>query len=148
VVLADAATHRGLTSVDRLRSHVNRSTGRNGIATMRWVVDMTEPKTGSPMETRLRMLLALGGIRRPVVQPSLHDRNGNFLARPDLYFPDAKLAVEYDGSVHKTSLVEDSRRQNRMLAEGIRILRFTASDVYSRPRVVVDHVRTMLNRAA
>ena len=145
-MLSDTATHRGLTTVARLNAAADRCAGRAGIKTFRRVIHLTEPKTESPMETRLRMVLMNADVPRPSVQVELYDRHGEFLARVDLYFREQRLAIEYDGGVHKSSVAEDNRRQNRLLAEGIQILRFTASDVYNRPLVIVEQVRAMVNR--
>jgi len=100
------------------------------------------------MESRLRMVIVSRGLPRPLVQVDLYDDSGEFLGRPDLYYPDQKLGIEYDGGVHRTSLVEDNRRQNKLLAAGIRLLRFTASDVYSQPDRIVHEVRLLLKRPA
>jgi very-short-patch-repair endonuclease len=70
-------------------------------------------------------------------------RSGRFLGRPDLYYPEHRLGLEYDGGVHRESLAEDNRRQNRLLEEGIRLLRFTAGDL-PHPTVVVAQVRAVL----
>ncbi len=144
VVLTDAAAHMGLTNLERLDETAARAAGRPGVAAFRRVIHHTEPAAESPMESRLRMLLVLAGLPRPVAQHPIHDRQGRFLGRPDLYFPERRLGLEYDGGVHRTSLVDDNRRQNRLLAEGIRLLRFTAGDIYSRPESVIDQVRLML----
>jgi very-short-patch-repair endonuclease len=98
----------------------------------------------SPMETRLRTLLVLGGLPRPVAQVSLHDDHGRFLGRADLYYPSHRLALEYDGGTHRNSLVEDNRRQNLILSAGFRILRFTAADIRGTPNAVVEQVRAAL----
>jgi len=97
-----------------------------GVANFRQAISYAEPGTKSPMESRLRMLLVLGGLPRPQAQVSLHDRQGHFLGRPHLYYPDCRLAIEYDGGVHRDRLAEDNRRQNRLISDGIRLLRFTA----------------------
>jgi Protein of unknown function (DUF559) len=148
VVLADAATHHRLTSIKSLAATADRSAGRAGVAVLRRVIGHIEPAAESPMETRLRMLLVLAGLPRPIAQRSIHDRWGRILGRPDLYYPDAKLGLEYDGGTHRTSLVDDNRRQNRLLAEGVRLLRFTAADIYNRPSSVVEEVRSILERPA
>ena len=96
------------------------------------------------MESRLRMLLVLGGLSRPKAQISLNDRQGRFLGRPDLYYPDCRLAIEYDGGVHRDWLAEDNRRQNRLISDGIRLLRFTAGDILRTPDTVVAQVRRVL----
>src|SRR5205807_10662810 len=64
-----------------------------------------------------------------------------FCCRADLYYPAARLVIEYDGANHRDRLVEDNRRQNLLLNAGFRLLRFTASDVHQRPDAVVAQVR-------
>jgi very-short-patch-repair endonuclease len=77
-------------------------------------------------------------------QVSLRDDFGLFLARPDLYDPDARLAVEYDAATHRESLAADNRCQNRLIDAGYRLLRFTAGDVLAAPAAVVSMARHAL----
>jgi len=53
------------------------------------------------------------------------------------------LGLEYDGAIHRESLAEDNRRQNRLLEAGVTLLRFTAGDVLSRPAMVIAQVRAL-----
>ena len=92
------------------------------------------------METRLRLLLILAGLPRPGVQVSLGNE-ASFLGRVDLYYPDHRLIIEFDGGTHRNTLAADNRRQNRMLQAGYSLLRFTASDVFGDPVSVVAIVR-------
>jgi len=92
------------------------------------------------METRLRWLLIDAGLPRPEVQTKL--RNG--AARADLYYPQARLVVEYDGGNHRERLVEDDQRQNLLVDAGYQVLRFTAADIYNHADVVVAQVRAAL----
>jgi hypothetical protein len=87
------------------------------------------------------MLLVLGGLPRPEVQVPLSDEEGEFLGRPDLLYRDDRLVLEYDGFNHRERLVDDDRRQNRLVDAGFRILRFTAPDVYGNPESVLMRVR-------
>lgn len=144
VVVTDMALHVGLLRLDDLRALCVTRARSLGVAGLRRVVGFAEPAAESPMESRLRMVLVLSGLPRPQAQVPLHDSNGGFLGRPDLYYPSHRLGVEYDGGTHRTSLVEDNRRQNRLLAAGIRLLRFTAGDVHHNPESVVTHVRGYL----
>lgn len=96
------------------------------------------------METRLRMLLVLAKLPRPEAQVSIRDAQGHFLGRPDLLYPRERLAIEYDGGKHRDRLVDDNRRQNRLISAGFRILRFTAPDVYGTPDSLVMQVRHAL----
>ncbi|HEY8679539.1 MAG TPA: DUF559 domain-containing protein [Candidatus Dormibacteraeota bacterium] len=52
--------------------------------------------------------------------------------------------LEYDGATHRTSLVEDNRRQNRLLNAGYRILRFTVADINGTPDALIAQVREAL----
>jgi very-short-patch-repair endonuclease len=97
----------------------------------------------SPMETRLRWLLIQRGLPRPEVQVKVGDKD-SILGRADLYYPQARLIVEYDGTNHRDRLAEDNRRQNRLLSAGFRLLRFTAGDIYNQPEVVEWQVRDAL----
>jgi hypothetical protein len=136
VVAADMFLHAKLVTIAELK----------GVARLRRVVALAEPLAESPMETRLRMLLLLAGLPRPEAQVSLYDEEGQFLARPDLLYRVQRLAIEYDGDNHRDRLVEDNRRQNGLLAAGFRLLRFTASDVYRTPDLVVMQTRHGLGR--
>jgi hypothetical protein len=98
----------------------------------------------SPMETRLRWLLPQAGLPCPEVQVDLHDSAGRFVGRADLYYPAARLVIEYDGANHRDRLVEDNRRQNLLFRAGFRLLRFTAADLGQHPETIVALVRNTL----
>ena len=59
------------------------------------------------METRLLIQLIMGRLPRPSVQSELYDSDGRFIGRVDLYYPDRKLAIEYDGAGHNDRLYAD-----------------------------------------
>lgn len=146
VVAVDAALHRRLVSLAQLRAHLAARPGAKGVARLRRVVDLAEPAAESPMETRLRLLLVLAGLPRPRAQAAVHDEHGRFLGRPDLYYADERLGLEYDGGTHRDSLAGDDRRQNRLLTAGVMLLRFTAADVHKSPDAVVAQVEAALRR--
>jgi hypothetical protein len=144
VVVADQALHLRLSSRAELSGWINSRSGRKGVRRARQVIDLAEVGAESPMESRLRMLLVLNGLPPPELQVTIRDEEGAPLGRPDLYYREQRLGIEYDGDTHRASLVEDNRRQNRLLAAGVRLLRFTASDVLRRPEGVLSQVRDML----
>lgn len=96
--------------------------------------ELAEPAE-SPMETRLRWTLLEAGLPPPQVQVKLS------FGRADLYYPSARLVVEYDGGNHRERLIEDDRRQNLLINAGYRVLRFTAGD---RPEAITAQVRQAL----
>ena len=136
VVAADMFPHAKLVTVAQLA----------GIARLRRVADFAEPLAESPMETRLRMVLVLAGLPRPEVQGSIHDDQGHPLGRADLLYRVQRLAVEFDGGNHRDRLVDDNRRQNRLIGAGFRLLRFTAADVYRYPDSVAMQAHQALGR--
>jgi very-short-patch-repair endonuclease len=145
VVTLDMALHKRLLKSDDLRSWACAHPRYPGIARLRRTIELAEPATESVMETRLRLLLVFARLPRPQAQVSLYDEAGDFLARPDFYYPLHRLAVEYDGAYHRENLTGDNRRQNRLVDAGYRLLRFTAADVLSAPDLVVDLVRRALS---
>jgi very-short-patch-repair endonuclease len=147
VVFADMFLHAGLVSLDKMRTHVAEHPRAKGIARLRRVVDLADPKAESAMESRLRMLLVLAGLPRPAVQVPIHDEQNHFLGRPDLLYPHQRLAIEYDGGNHRDRMVDDNRRQNGLVGAHFRLLRFTAADVYGTPDLVVMQVRHGLARS-
>ena len=141
VMVADMALHAQLVTREALMWSLGGYTGTRGVKALRRVAAHAEPAAESPMETRLRMLLVLAGLPRPQAQVPIYGGTGEFLGRPDLYYSSKRLAVEYDGAIHRDKLVEDNRRQNRLVDAGVRLLRFTASDIYNSPDSVVGLVR-------
>jgi len=146
VIALDMALHKRIVSLTRLRAFCEANEGAKRIAQLRRAIELAEPMTESPMETRLRMLLVMAHLPRPGVQISLKDEQGRFLARPDLYYPEHRLALEYDGATHRDSLAEDNRRQNRLLNAGYRLLRFTAADIYHEPQSLLAQVQAALSQ--
>ena len=142
VALVDMALHARLTSVVELMSWAESHRGRRGVKRLQRAVRFAEPASESPMESRLRMILVLNRLPRPTAQVPIHDAAGRFVGRVDLYYEGCRLAIEYDGAGHRETLTEDNRRQNRLLATGVRLLRFTASDLLGNPDALVAQVRT------
>jgi hypothetical protein len=141
VVAVDMALHHGLVRLPELQEWAKSLAGSKGARQFSRVVALAEPATESPMETRFRMMLVLAGLPRPEVQVSLHDDNRRFLGRVDFFYPAQRLAIEYDGGTHRSSLIEDNRRQNRLLNAGYRLLRFTIADIRETPDAVIGQVR-------
>ena len=148
VVVLDAALHKRRIRLDQLVAWADHHPGRRGLRNLRRAIDFAEAKAESPMESRLRMIMVLGGLPKPQVQVPIHDRRGAFAGRPDLYYEHARLGIEYDGGFHRETLAEDNRRQNKLLNAGVRLLRFTGPDLLKTPQLVVDQVRAGLMTAS
>jgi hypothetical protein len=75
--------------------------------------------------------LVRAGFPRPSVQHEVVDEFGFPLARVDLAYLDARLAIEYDGAVHFDSYraVRDRRRDADLAGQGWETVRLTRYDV-------------------
>lgn len=140
VVAVDALAARGGFAPEAIFELVRRYPRARGRAKLGRVVELSEPDSESAMETRLRLLLVLAGLPRPVVQ---YPVAGAWL---DLAYPEARLGVEYDGQYHldPVQLSRDLRRRDRLAELGWRVIPVTAADVYRRPTQPVDRVRRAL----
>jgi len=143
LVAIDMAVAASLTDPAGLVRYAEASNGRAGARRLRSLAALSAPAE-SPMETRLRWLLIQSGLPHPDVQTNLHDGSQQFIGRADLYYPSARLVLEYDGGNHRERLVEDDRRQNLLINAGFRLLRFTAADIHRQPDVVVAQVSAAL----
>jgi Protein of unknown function (DUF559) len=143
VVAFDAALHLQAVSLQELRHALHRYAGIPGVARFRDALKLATNGSESPMETRLRLLIEDAGLPRPETQAIICDVAGVFAARIDLYYPDARLGIEYDGGGHRDKLVEDNRRQNKLTNCGIQLLRYTADDVYNHPDRIAAEIRAL-----
>ena len=143
LVAIDMAFRSGLTDAAALCRYAEAAKGRAGAGRLRSLAVLAAPAE-SPMETRLRWLLLEAGLPRPEVQAILRDDKAQFVGRADLYYPAARMVLEFDGGNHRERLVEDDRRQNLLMNAGYRLLRFTAADIHNRPDVLVAQVRSAL----
>jgi very-short-patch-repair endonuclease len=147
LVAIDMAVRLRQTDSAALGKYANDSNGRPGTARLRSLALLAAPAE-SPMETRLRWLLTSAGLRQPQVQTKLQGIGERFVPRADLYYPEARLVIEYDGGNHRDRMVDDNRRQNLLMNAGYRVLRFTGADIHSRADVVVAQVEAALRGAS
>ena len=77
----------------------------------------------------MRVALVLAGLS-PVPQLDVFDR-GEWLGRVDLAFPEAKIAIEYEGAYHfeDGQIVRDDARYARLRAAGWTVIRVGAADL-------------------
>lgn len=128
-----------LTSTDRIASFIESAGRLNGktaaTRALRYVMD----NSASPRETILAMILSLPyslggyGIEAPKLNYRIDlDRRERRLAGKgylecDLYWPQAKLDVEYDGGDHSDpeQMQKDSMRRDALVSKGITVITVT-----------------------
>lgn len=151
VVLADSMTRRKdpATTVRELRRLMDVTYKMRGIVRCREAIDLVRPGTDSSMETRTRLLLVQAGLPCPQVNVPAHDGAGRFLALPDLSYPELRIAIEYDGDVHRTdpgTWRRDVERRQSLEDAGWIIVTATADDVLRHPERLVRRVRAARGR--
>jgi hypothetical protein len=99
-----------------------------GCRHMRKAAGLADGLAESPQETRLRLIMLASTLPRPVAQYTIVDR-GRFVARVDFAWPEARLAVEYDGVWHGQNVPRDRRRLNELTAAGWTVVFVTAADL-------------------
>lgn len=146
VVAGDAMIRMGLVTIGALREHCRGARGRHS-RTARRVVGYVREGVDSPMETRLRMLIVLGGLPEPQVNLILRDESGAVLRRIDLSYRLVRLMVEYDGRQHVERIAQwdsDIDRREEFDADGWRTLIVTSAGIYRDPGRTLARIRKAL----
>lgn len=146
VVAVDALAHGRAFAPAELLARCAAQRGARGCRSVAGVVAWADPRAESPMETRLRIRLIRAGLPRPAVQYEVRDEYGFVLARVDLAYPAAQLAIEYDGAVHfdRYRADRDRQRDATLASHGWETLRLVRDDVESGMPQVAKHVDTLL----
>lgn len=93
VVAVDALARHSGFGPDALLARRAAEPGARGGRRLDRVVALADPRAESVMESRLRLLLVLAGLPAPEVQYPVVDPYGFVIARIDLAYPQAKLAL-------------------------------------------------------
>ena len=149
----DEALRRQLTdlvAVANLLHRVGRR-GRRGAGVMRSILEDRLGWSGitqSQLEDEYLRIMRVAGLPLPESQSRIVRRGGRIIARVDFVYPRVRLVVELDGERYHTdrdTFRYDRRRQNELIQEGYRVLRFTTWDVFAAPEYVVSQVAAALN---
>lgn len=141
---------RPASTLARLREVVAGLRGQRGAVLARAATLDIRSGTDSPMETRMRLALIRAGLPEPVVGHTVKDADGFFVGTPDLCYTVEKVALEYEGDVHRTSrqtFRDDIERREQFEEIGWRVIRVTA-DHLRRPHGFVTRVATPRSRLA
>jgi hypothetical protein len=143
--LAASAVQRGKVLV----AHLARELDAGPVAgSARLRVALAEVADGvrSTAEADLRTLVIQSRLPTPLYNHDLYV-GGEFLARPDAWWPDAGVAAEVDSKAWHLSPADYERtlaRHDRMIAQGIRVLHFAPRQLSLAKREVVQQIRSTL----
>ena len=116
---------RGLTTLEEMTATVKRlsRSGRPGGPILRALLDARDPgrrPTESDMETRLLQAMRTHGLPEPTTQCEVWQGTA-FIARVDVGYPDARIAIEYDSDefhLGRTATGRDRSRRHRLISAG------------------------------
>lgn len=150
VVLGDAviAERGGSGTLAELRHVLAERSGARGIRKARAALDLIRSGSRSPGETRLRLLLRASGLPEPSLNYNVTFA-GQFIACVDLAFPQARLAIEYEGDVHRidrATFLKDLTRGERLRDASWWLIRATAYDLDRGKEALLRRVRRSLAR--
>ena len=92
---------------------LDRPAGRRGSAGLAEVVGASDPRSESPPETRMRLIMARRQVPAPIPQYEVFDQGGLFVARADFGWKEVRVAGEYQGDHHRTDRAQWRRDQRR-----------------------------------
>jgi hypothetical protein len=132
VVAVDALARRDGFAPAELIVRRRVQPGARGCRRLDEVVALADPRAESPPETRLRVALVRAGLPPPEVQYRIDDEDGFPLARVDLAYPEARLAIEYDGAVHldRDRAERDRDRDAELVELGWATVRLASDDLH------------------
>lgn len=148
VVAGDAMVRLGLTTPERLIAAADSERRRRGIVRARRLARLIREGTDSPPESVLRFLLVDAGLPCPTVNPTINDEHGQWIGRPDLAYERLKIAIQYEGDIHRTDRRRwrsDIARDEVMRANGWEVIRVTSDDL-ARPWRLYRRIRAAEER--
>lgn len=143
VVVADAALHAGLTTIDRLAAAADAVRGAPGSCNVMRTLEVADALAESPGESRCRLLFAAQRLPAPEPQAPIADAAGVLVGRVDFLFREQRTIVEFDGRMKyglgpgspADDLFAEKLREDRLRELGYEVVRITWADL-------ADPVRT------
>jgi very-short-patch-repair endonuclease len=153
VAAGDYLLHRRapLCSSEQLATAVRDHPGRRGRPSLLRALELVDDRSESPAESVLRVILISAGFLGVVPNHVVRDRSGRFLGRVDLAFPDARVAIEYEGDYHRTERDrwrKDMSRIRRLESAGWRVIRVNADDLRDPTHLLMELGTALAGRSS
>lgn len=155
VVVADSALRLGLANPESLRGAVLDCGHFEGIGQAARTCGFADAGSESPLESESRVELQLRGVPKPELQHSFYDSAG-FVGRTDMYWEDHAVVGEADGKVKYTEpyggrapgevLWAEKRREDRLRALGLAVIRWSSAELNASPAGIVERFWAAANR--
>jgi very-short-patch-repair endonuclease len=149
VVIGDGLVRRKdpPSTLDAIRAAAIGYVAKRGAKKLREAAESVRPRTDSPRETLIRLIVVDAGLPEPEVNYQLVNRFGAKIALLDLAYPGYRIAIEYDGEHHFTEVRQfhkDIDRLDGVMEEGWRVLRANKSHLERGASSLIARVETAL----
>lgn len=140
-----ASSSPPLATVEQLRS-AQEAGRRVGGARLAQALPLVRSGAASRTETWTRLTIIDGGLPEPQVDVDIYDRDGRFIARVDMAYPQWRIVIEYEGEHHGSAgqWELDLDRYARLEEEGWRVIRVTKRLLFQSPELLVQRVRSAI----
>ncbi|MEV1287082.1 type IV toxin-antitoxin system AbiEi family antitoxin [Micromonospora sp. NPDC049679] len=144
VIVGDAMLRARLVTPEVLRERVAAAQRARGVRIARELLPFLTDAAQSPPESILRLRFHAAGL--PPAVPQCPVELDNYIAHADLGWPEARVALEYEGRQHaaRDQFLRDIDRYSAFAARGWLLLRAGSSDLSGGSRVLIDRVGAAL----
>jgi very-short-patch-repair endonuclease len=150
IVVGDAILRQGVASLASLRAAISTSPGRRGVVRARRAVLRLDGRAASPAESLIRVRIEDAGLPRPALNVNVFDSCGGWIARPDMLYEEAQIAIEYEGAHHLEShqFGLDLARDHLLTLAGFVVVRAGPRDLSANATTLPDTLRRLLEERA
>lgn len=139
-----------LATLDEVLGAAQAARRRPGIRKLRAAARLVRSGTDSPGETRMRLVLVRAGLPEPLIGFTVHDERHAFVGTPDLAYPDARIALDYEGEIHRVdprTFAQDITRREAFQDARWRHIRVVKEHL-DRPLLLLSRVTSALANPA
>jgi very-short-patch-repair endonuclease len=147
--LLDRALQQRWITLDDFTSRVRAFVGHHGAERLARIARLAGEGARSAAERAAHNLLRTAKIAGWRANGEICDRWGELIGVGDIVFARERLVIELDGRAYHVTperFQRDRDRQNRLVAAGWTVLRFTWHDLTGRPDEVVAQIGEILKR--
>lgn len=145
VVAADSALQAELTTKGELLAVAGVCGRWPGIQQARRVIEFSDERAESALESCARVALAEAGLEPPELQVTIHGPDWSY--RVDLCWPKRRVIAEADGLAKYSSRSDLARQfeRDRLLRDaGYQVIHFTWHELMDTPEVVIGRIRAAI----
>jgi hypothetical protein len=149
VVVADSALHAEKAAKPELRRILDSCASWPGVRQARRVVEFTDERSGSVLESAARVVFDDFGLEPPELQVTIHLPRHAFLV--DFCWEKHRVIAEADGLAKYAAskdLIAQFERDRLLRDAGHKVVHFTWRELFKTPEVVVTRIREACTAAS